>query len=139
LSAVFSSAWAAALERELAGSAEFRSAATRWKGALLFSLAPDAALGYPAERRLFLDLIHGSARAIRPALPADERAATLALAAPAAAWIDLLEGRLEAGAALAGGRFELRRGSLWTLLPHLSAARELLRCAQRVGSWAVRD
>lgn len=134
MSDLFSAGWATALERELAASESYRRAAAGWKGALLFHLEPDPALGFAAERLLFLDLFHGSARAVRPALPQDRSAATFTLAGPAAVWLDLVAGRLEAGAALMGGKLRLTRGSLFSLLPHLGAARALLGCAQRVGT-----
>lgn len=133
MSDLFSSSWATALEHELTASETYRRAAAGWKGALLFHLEPDPALGFAAERLIFLDLIHGSARAVRPALPQDRSAATFTLAGPAAVWLDLLAGRLEAGAALMGGKLRLTRGSFFSLLPHLGAARALLDCAQRVG------
>jgi len=134
MSELFSHSWAAALERELAASDAYRRAAAGWKGALIFALEPDPALGFAAERLLFLDLLHGSTRAIRPALPQDRSAASFALAGTAAVWLDLLEGRLEAGTALMAGKLRLTRGSLFSLLPHLAAARALLECAKRVGS-----
>ena len=134
MSDLFSHSWAAALERELTENADYRRAAAGWKGSLLFTLEPDRTLGFSSERNLFLDLLHGSARAVRPALPTDLGAASFALTGPAAVWLDLLEGRLQAGAALMGGRLKLTRGSLFQLLPHLAAARALLECAQRVGS-----
>ncbi len=134
MSGIFSAGWATALERELTASETYRRAAAGWKGSLLFHLEPDPALGFDDERLVFLDLLHGSARAVRPALPQDRAAATFALAGPAAVWLDLLDGRLEAGTALLGGKLRLTRGSLFSLLPHLAAARALLECAQRVGS-----
>lgn len=134
MSELFSHSWAAALERVLTGSDDYRRAAAGWKGTLLFTLEADPARGFPAERLLFLDLLHGSPRAIRPALPQDIGVASFALNGPAAVWLDLLEGRLEAGTALMGGKLRLTRGSLFQLLPHLAAARALLECAKRVGS-----
>lgn len=134
LGGLFTAAWAAELERELTASEEYRRAAAGWKGTLLFTLEPEPDFGVPAERRLFLDLAHGSPRAGRPALPQDPAAASHELSAAAAVWRDLLEGRLEPGAAIMGGRLRLQRGSLFSLLPHLAAARALLACAQRVGS-----
>jgi hypothetical protein len=106
--ALFSAEWAAALERELGADPDYRRTAATWHGSLLFLLLPDAARGVPEERALFLDLDHGSTRAVRPALPDDPGRARLRLA----------------------------RGSLFSLLPHLEAARRLLACAQRVGAGA---
>lgn len=131
--ALFTAPWAAVLERELAVDQDYRRAAANWSGSLLFVLEADFARGVDAERRLFLDLDHGLARAVRPALPGDEREARFRLAAPAAIWLQVLEGELEPAAAVMSGRLRLERGSLFSLLPHLEAARRLLACARRVG------
>jgi putative sterol carrier protein len=129
---LFTAPWAEALERELAADADYRRAAAGWNGTLLFVLEADFARGIEAERRLFLDLDHGNARTVRPALPADEREARYRLAAPAAVWLQVLEGELEPAGAVMSGRLRLERGSLFSLLPHLEAARRLLACARRV-------
>jgi putative sterol carrier protein len=136
---LFSEVWAAALERELALDADYRRAAADWHGSLLFVLEEDASLGIAGRRVLFLDLAHGNARAVRPALDGDERAARYRLAAPAAIWVDLLDGDLEAGAALMSGKVRLEKGSLFSLFPHLDAARRLLAAARRVGSGRFAD
>ncbi len=132
--ALFSAEWAAALERELGADPDYRRTAASWHGSLLFLLLADPAHGVPEERALFLDLDHGSTRAVRPALPDDPGRARFHLVAPAPVWIELLEGAIEPAAALMGGRLRLARGSLFSLLPHLEAARRLLACAQRVGA-----
>jgi putative sterol carrier protein len=129
---LFTAPWAAALERELAADEAYQRAAANWSGSLLFVLEPDRARGIEAERRVFLDLDHGNARAVRPALPGDEREARFRLGAPAATWVEVLEGELEPATAVMSGRLRLERGSLFSLLPHLEAARRLLACARRV-------
>lgn len=134
---LFSPRWAAALERELAGDEAYRRSAAGWSGSLLFVLEADPARSPGEERRLFLDLAHGNARAVRPALPGDEREARFRLAAPPAIWLQLLEGGLEPAAAVMSGRLRLERGSLFSLMPHLEAARRLLSCARRVQLGAV--
>lgn len=131
---LFSEVWAAALERELALDAGYRRAAANWQGSLLFALDEDASLGVAGSRVLYLDLAHGNARAVRPAIDGDERAARYRLAAPAGVWVDLLEGDLDAGSALMSGRLRLEKGSLFSLLPHLDAAKRLLAAARRVGA-----
>ncbi|KAB2962600.1 MAG: Fis family transcriptional regulator [Thermoanaerobaculia bacterium] len=135
--ALFTGPWAAALERELAVDEPYRRAAAGWNGSLLFVLEADPARGLFEPRRLFLDLAHGNARAVRPALPADEREARFHLVAPAAIWLQVLDGGLEPAAAVMSGRLRLERGSLFSLVPHLEAARRLLACARRVQVGAV--
>lgn len=137
LDALFTEPWAAALERELAIDEPYRRAAAGWTGSLLFVLEPDPARGLFEPRRLFLDLAHGNARAVRPALPGDEREARFHLVAPAAIWLQVLDGALEPAGAVMSGRLRLERGSLFALVPHLEAARRLLACARRVQIGAV--
>ena len=120
------------LERELETNEPYRAAAAAWRGSLAFSLLPDGTPGFPASRGLFLDLAHGSCRAARPALPGDIENATFCLTGPAAVWLRLLSGALEPGVALMGGGLKLTRGSLFSLLPHLRAAKALLECARLV-------
>jgi putative sterol carrier protein len=131
--ALFGPAWATALELELAGDDAWRRAAASWKGSLLMVATVDGTPGFAEERTLFLDLAHGNARAVRPALPGDPAAARFVLAAPTTTWIEVLEGDLEPASALMSGRVRLERGSLFSLLPHLEAARRLLACARNVG------
>ena len=129
---LFTAPWAEALERELTGDDAYRRAAANWSGSLLFVLQADRDRGIDAERRLFLDLDRGFPRAVRPALPGDEREARYRLDATTAVWLDVLEGEIEPAAAVMSGRLKLERGSLFSLLPHLEAARRLLACARRV-------
>jgi putative sterol carrier protein len=131
---LFSEVWASARERELGADADYRRAAANWQGSLLFVLEEDPSLGLAGRRQLFLDLAHGNARAVRPAIDGDERAARYRLAAPAATWVELLEGGLDAGTALMSGKVRLEKGSLFSLFPHLEAAKRLLSAARRVGA-----
>lgn len=132
---LFGPEWAERLERELGANEPYRAAAASWKGSLALALQPDGTPGFPVGRGLFLDLAHGSCRAARPALPGDLESATFCLTGPAAVWIRLLTGEIEPGAALMGGGLKLTRGSLFSLLPHLKAAKALLECARLVPTY----
>ena len=129
---LFGAGWAERLERELAASDPYRAAAASWKGSLAFVLEPDGVAGFAERRELFLDLAHGSSRAVRPAIPGDVDSASFCLTGPATVWLRLLSGDLEPGVALMGGGLRLTRGSLFSLLPHLKAAAALLECARQV-------
>ncbi|MEO7795216.1 MAG: SCP2 sterol-binding domain-containing protein [Thermoanaerobaculia bacterium] len=129
---LFGPAWVERFERELGASEPFRIAAAKWKGSVALSLVPDATAGFGAARGVFLDLAHGSARAVRAALPGDLATANFCLEAPAAVWIRMLSGELEPGPAIMGGGLKLTRGSLFSLLPHIQAAQALLHCARLV-------
>jgi putative sterol carrier protein len=129
---LFGPDWAWRLERELEASETYRAAAASWKGSLAFVLEPDETRGFPERRAVYLDLVHGTARAVRPAMPRDLDIATFRVHGPAEVWQRLLAGDLEPGSALMGGGLELVRGSLFSLLPHLKAARALFECARQV-------
>ncbi len=129
---LFGPAWVERFERELAVNEPFRVAAARWKGSLALSLVPDGTAGFDSGRGVFLDLAHGSAHAVRTALPGDLTSATFCLEAPAAIWIRLLSGELEPAPAIMGGGLSITRGSLFSLLPHIQAAKALLHCARLV-------
>ena len=128
--ALFGPAWAERLERELKSSEPFRSAAAGWKGSLVFVLE-DGERGADT-RAVFIDLAHGGGVRVRPALPRDLAEANFRVDGGAAAWTRLLRGDLDPAKALAGGELRLTRGSFFSLLPRLGAAKELFRCAQRV-------
>jgi putative sterol carrier protein len=132
VSGLFGRDWAERLERELQTSESFRAAAAAWKGSLAFVLEPDGTPGYPERRALFVDLTHGSRRAVRAALPGDLEAATFRLNGTASAWRRLLAGDLDPVTALRTGALKLTKGFVFSLLPHLQAARILFDCARRV-------
>ena len=129
---LFGPAWAERLERELRSSEPFRSAAAGWKGSLAFVLTPPDGDRGGTPRAVFVDLAHGGGLQVRPALAGDLAAAAFRVDGPAAAWAQLLRGDIDPAKALAAGELELVRGSFFSLLPRLQAAKELFRCAQRV-------
>ena len=128
--ALFGPAWAERLERELRASEPFRTASAGWKGSLVFVLEDER--GGPPESAVFVDLAHGGAVSVRPALARDLGVATFRVDGPAEAWEKLLRGEIEPPQALAAGQVKLVRGSFFSLLPRLAAAKELFRAAQRV-------
>ena len=132
---LFGPAWAERFERELRSSEPFRSAAAGWKGSLAFVLTPETGARGPLQgdpRAVFVDLAHGGGLSVRPALPGDLAAAVFRVDGSATAWSKLLRGDLDPAKALAAGELDLVRGSFFSLLPRLQAAKELFRCAQRV-------
>jgi len=130
--AVFSDAWVSAWAAEINGSGAFRAAGARWESAFVFEMEADPALGIAARRSVFVDLSHGECRAGRAATPEDAERAAYVLRAPAAVWKQVLTGELEPVGALMIGLMDLSRGSLASLAPHVSAAKELLAAASRL-------
>jgi putative sterol carrier protein len=129
---LFGEDWARAWREEIAASVAYRSAAASWEGAMVFAMTADEALGLPGERRVYLDLWHGDCRVARPAADEDVAAAPYVVAGAPAVWREVLEGQIEPLVAFMSGKLKLVRGSAARLLPHVSAARELLAAARRV-------
>lgn len=129
---LFGPRWAERFACLLAGDAGYSAAGAGWYGTLLFTIDPEPGRDPDSGRGLFLDLAGGAVRQLRSATPEDRARADFELTAPLETWLALLEGGLEAGEALGAGRLALRRGSLFSLLPHLRGAQALLACARRV-------
>lgn len=123
----FSAEWVAAVARELGVSESFRRASGRWEGDLVLRVG-DAA---PAKA-VYVDLHHGVCREARLATEGDLTAARYVLAGSQATWNELLAGELAAATAVLGRRLEIERGGMFSLLPHLAAAQELLAAGVRV-------
>jgi putative sterol carrier protein len=129
---LFGDEWARVFREEIAASEGYARAAKGWEGAMVFSLIADEAMGVLAERGVYLDLWHGVCRAARAASREDLDGASYVVAAAAAVWREVLEGRLEPLLGVMSGRLKLVRGSFARLLPYVTAAKELLAAAQRV-------
>jgi putative sterol carrier protein len=126
----FSEAWTDAWAEAIRASDEYRQAARRWEWTVLLVMrtGPDGS----GDRYAWLDLYRGECRHARPGTGADIATADFVLAADAAAWQDVLEGRLDPLAGIARGRVRLERGSMTTLAMHTAAAKALVRTAAAV-------
>lgn len=123
---LFSSKWISALERELAESETYRRAAARWEGDVVLAVG-DAA----RETGVYLDLHRGECREARALTAADRKSARFVLVGSEAVWKELAAGSLSPATAVMGKKLELERGSVFSLMPHLAAAQELLAAALR--------
>jgi putative sterol carrier protein len=127
----FTAEWAAAWRDEINRSARYRRSGARWDDAIVFVMMPGDLGG--GERAVLLDLSHGECRAARSASPADIQAAAFVIAAGPDTWQRVLGGKLDIVMAIMQKRFTLRRGTMAELLPHASAAHDLLAAARRIG------
>ena len=125
----FTAEWAAAWRDEINHSARYRRSGARWDDSIVFVMTGDEIGG---ERAVLLDLSHGECRAARTASPADIRAAAFVIAAGPETWQRVLGGKLDIVMAIMQKRFSLRRGTMAELLPHASAAHDLLAAARRI-------
>ena len=126
MAAPFTENWVLAFARALAASERYRAAAARWEGDLILELA--AAL---EPTGIYLDLHRGACRQARLARSADFASARYILAATRRVWDELLAGSLSPGTAVMSKQLALTRGGIWTLLPHLDSAQELIEVARR--------
>jgi putative sterol carrier protein len=133
----FTAAWAAAWREEINRSPRYRRSGARWDDCIVFVMT--AADGAADERAVVLDLAHGECRAARIATPADLQAAAFVVAANPETWQRVLGGRLDIVMAIMQKRFALRRGTMAELLPHASAAHDLLAAAREIVIGVGRD
>jgi putative sterol carrier protein len=126
----FTPEWAAAWREEINRSSRYRRSGARWDDCIVFVMTADG--GASDERAVFLDLAHGECRAARIASPADLQTAAFVVAANPETWRRVLGGRLDIVMAIMQKRFALRRGTMAELLPHASAAHDLLAAARRI-------
>lgn len=126
----FSLRWAEAWAAELNASAAYREAAERWEGAVALVLDdPDPEAG----RAVVLDLWHGECRSARTAEPeAAREGAAYVFQGGREAWRHILCDGGSPVMALMSGKVRLAKGSLASLLPYASAAKELLELAGKV-------
>ena len=129
---VFSAAWAAAWREEINASRSYRRSGARWDDSIVFVMTAGPAAGAESDRAVLLDLSHGECRAARTASPEDLRAAAFVIAADPETWQRVLGGKLDIVMAIMQKRFSLRRGTMAELLPHTSAAHDLLAAARRI-------
>lgn len=132
MAAVFSQMWAIAWRQRINESAGYRRAGARWDDTVAFVMTAEPGAGAEGERAVFLELRRGTCLEARAATPPDLDHASFVVASDPATWRDVLSGRLDMVLAIMRGKFSLRRGTLAALLPHASAAHELLATVQEV-------
>lgn len=131
---VFTAAWVSAWAHELRSSEAYKKAAATWEGSILLRMTADPEHGVPDDREVFLDLWLGDCRAGRLPKDGDRDGAAYIIEGSAAGWRRVLGGELEPILGLMSGKLKLRRGSLARLTPYLTASKELVAAATRIGS-----
>jgi putative sterol carrier protein len=86
----------------------------------------------PEERAVYLDLFQGDCREARTATAADLAAVPYVIAADPSTWKRVLERELEPLTGLMRGKLRLAKGSVASLIPYLSAAKEMVLSATRI-------
>jgi putative sterol carrier protein len=129
---VFSAAWAAAWRERINQSRGYRRAGARWDDTIAFVMSADPSAGVASERGVLLDLSLGECRDARVAGDGELESASFVIAAGPETWRRVFSGRLDIVMAIMQKRFSLRRGTMAELLPHASAAHELLAAARGI-------
>jgi putative sterol carrier protein len=128
---MFTHDWAVACGDQINANEEYRKAAQAWRWPMVLTMTADAKLGVP-ERSVFLDLFEGVCREARSARPDDVTAASYVIGADPRTWKQVLERDLEPIFGLMRGKLKLVKGSLVSLLPYVSAAKEMVVAASYV-------
>lgn len=125
---LFSQDWVGAWRQAIQASEELRIK-NGWRWPLVLVAR---GVGRIEERAVFLDLCDGECREARVATAQDLEQVPYILSAELAIWKRLMERALEPLAGIMKGQLKLVRGSVASLLPYASAARELVAAAIRV-------
>lgn len=126
----FSPEWAAALQASINADPTYAKAASKWTWpvALVLDAAPDLGYAEPVAVELALDKGHcHGATIVAPAAVT----APFTLRASYATWKQVVQGKLDAVAAVTAGQVKFT-GRLTTLLLHMNAAKALVGAAQMV-------
>ena len=125
----FSAAWADALRQAVNDDAGYRDIAKGWTNPVALVVTPGTE--FPTGAAIEVDLQAGSCLAAAAVTP-DDVTAPYVLAAPLAAWVDIIGGTADAMLAIATGKVQVARGSKSTLLLNARAAKALLACTRRI-------
>jgi diacylglycerol O-acyltransferase / wax synthase len=131
---LFSEGWAKAMQEVINTSEAYHRASTGWTaGSLAFAMNASPRNGFDAPVAVFLDLDRGKCRSAY-ALSQQEalKKAAFVIQGDYAAWMDVLHGKVSPLAMLTSGKLQLKKGSMFRLLPYTRSATELVHCAQKV-------
>lgn len=127
----FTEPWLRRWREELNASEAYHHAARHWEWPVVLVVRADPGAGFPEELSVYLDLHHGSCRAIRLALPADLETARYVIESDVDTWQQILHRQLDPVMALMQRKLHLVKGGLLALSRHMRAARELVLAAAR--------
>jgi putative sterol carrier protein len=128
---MFTHEWAVACGDQINANEDYRKAARTWKWPMVLTMKADAKLELP-ERSVYLDLFEGDCREARAAQPADIEHAHYIISADPPTWKRVLDRDLEPIPGLLRGKLKLDKGGLVSLLPYVTAAKEMVSSAANV-------
>lgn len=125
---IFTHEWAVACGEQINENEDYRHAAKKWEWPLVLTMTADAGLSVP-ERSVYLNLYHGDCKEARAATAGDLDDAPFIIKADPHTWKKVLDRDLEPIFGLIRGKLKLAKGSLVTLLPYTTAAKEMVLSA----------
>lgn len=125
---MFTHEWAVACGEQINANEDYRKAAKSWRWPMVLTMMAAPKLDL-AERSVYLDLFEGDCREAREATPADVESAPYVIGADPQTWKLVLDRDLEPIFGLMRGKLKLVKGSLVSLLPYVTAAKEMVLSA----------
>jgi putative sterol carrier protein len=129
---IFTDDWARLWADAINANGDYRSAATKWEGAIGLVMSPDPEMGVPEERAVIADLWHGECRGANAAAADALDDVPYLITSTPAIWKNVLAGKADPIVSLMGGKLKLTKGSMFALLPYAKAAKELVASAIEV-------
>lgn len=117
--------WAEAFCRELNNSPEYRSAAAKWEGDIVFAVPGKAAM------KFFLK--HGVCHGVEYHEEGATVDAPYILEADEKTWLDVIAGKLQPIPAMLLGKIKVKKGSMAVLAQYATAALAMIKTAQKIG------
>jgi len=129
--------WAEAFCQALNESPEYRSAAFKWEGDIIFlavNIPPEVGQSDKSAMKFFLK--HGQCRGVEvytedAVAQAD---APYILEADYKTWLDVIAGKIQPIPAMVLGKIKVKKGSFAVLAQYAPAALAMIKAAQRVGT-----
>jgi putative sterol carrier protein len=128
---MFTHEWAVACGDQIRANENYKKAAGTWKWPMVLTMKADPKLGLE-KRSVYLDLFEGDCREARTAEAADIERAHFIISADPPTWKRVLDRDLEPIPGLMRGKLKLEKGSLVSLLPYVTAAKEMVLSAANV-------
>lgn len=128
--------WAEALCHALNQSAEYKSAAAKWEGDILFIMtAVPQHLAVGRTVAMKLKLRHGACLGSETYIDDEVRAAEApyVLEADYNTWVEVITGKIQPIPAMVLGKIKIRKGSFSVLAQYATAALAIIKEAQRIG------
>ncbi|AFA40034.1 Putative sterol carrier protein [Pyrobaculum oguniense TE7] len=129
--------WAEAFCQALNESPEYRSAAAKWEGDIIFlatNLPQELGLGERSAMKLLLKHGHCHGVEFYQGADVDKADAPYILEADYKTWLDVISGKQQPIPAMVLGKIKIKKGSFSILAQYVTAALAMIKAAQKVGT-----